>query len=875
MKTTLGKAELFALILFGSVAAGCSAFQSPSAEYVKPGELCTDVSDLPDPNKPAQDQSVALRNVANQYGYGGRREESPERLLMQADSYFEQKRYHDSARLYKKYLASADASTASPDLLGTIHYRIGFVASKKTFYSEAKGEYAQALKYSPRSDEYLFAYAKACYESGDYQTADQQFSVLLARSPAYPEARRYYGLTLLEGSNRASALQPLAESVGMLDACALLADKYYEVGELELASQMEAQAIQLAAQRAQPIPRLPHKEIILANAQNATYAQTINAMSAAQGAPQLAQFAASAPQGAVQAVVPQVQSPLVGSTTPQFAVVAPQYAQIAPVQPQAPPPGAQVAPQTPDPTVPLVAAIAPQTQTPVPQVPVPQVPVAQVPVAQSAAPTTSASNAPAEALKVDERRDENPVVAANAPSSAPQSPLDDSTPRYARLAPVPVSENSAVDSVGTSAAPLVAALPNPIPPALQTADATDAGTSASSDEWTDEDWDDSAFATSGAASVQPAVRDDGYRSPQPEIPMPPERPAPSVPATQSPVERYVPIQNPTYTQKVLVGKSFEIAASRLSALEAVERFADEAAESAERVGYLSLSSLKKAATRVGERAPKSVEIRALEARERDVIGMTSIETPASDPKNAARLSEEIERLQSSENEDKAGKTHIKPAVQIGSSNPGLFVATAAVRNVETTEFFRPGSIDDSEKPDQTLPDRIALRLSRRETRRAEIAETRARTDAAREENWARALKLADALDDARLAVEELANDYDAPLPELKYEIDEEAVWDNAAFAGSGFRVKSSKPSGFGDYQPPETAPTPVRKPTYVAQKTETPTRSTAENVPASRRDNRTPEERLEAARRAGAQVVELSPDQYRRAVEKGLGGQAR
>ncbi|MGN0911230.1 MAG: tetratricopeptide repeat protein, partial [Thermoguttaceae bacterium] len=286
MKTTLIRTNFAAWVLGVAAITGCSSFHSPSADFVKPGELCTDVSDLPDPNEPPKKNSDDVRNAVAQYGYGGRREESPERLLLQADSYFEQKRYHDSGRLYQKYLATSAASTASPELLATIHYRIGYVANKKTFYSEAKAEYAKALQLSPNNNEYLFSYAKACYDAQDYQEADQQFAALISRAPNFPQGQYYYGLTLLEGSNRANAIQPLATEVGVVQANALLADKYYKIGELQLASQQEAQMIQLAAQSAQPIPRLPHKEKILANAQNAAYAQHLTLPVADNSTPQ-------------------------------------------------------------------------------------------------------------------------------------------------------------------------------------------------------------------------------------------------------------------------------------------------------------------------------------------------------------------------------------------------------------------------------------------------------------------------------------------------------------------------------------------------------------------------------------------------------------
>ena len=247
MKTIMNHSTLIAWILLSAtLSGGCSSFQSPSSEYVKPGQLSVDVSKLPDPNEDVKknDDSTTIRNIVNQMG-GGVREESPERLLMQANSYFEQKRYHDSARLYKKYLNTPAGAETQPELLGTIHYRIGYVANKKTFYKEAQAEYALALQYAPLNNEYLFAYAKACYDAGDFAIADQQFVALLSRAPGYPEAEHYYGLTLLESVNRANALQPLTNALGALQANELLADKYYAVGDLA--------KIQIASNRADAV----------------------------------------------------------------------------------------------------------------------------------------------------------------------------------------------------------------------------------------------------------------------------------------------------------------------------------------------------------------------------------------------------------------------------------------------------------------------------------------------------------------------------------------------------------------------------------------------------------------------------------------------
>ncbi len=259
MKTIAQKISILALAVTAALAtSGCSFdyFRSPSSDYAQPGDLSQDVESLPDPSefKRTNSDRVVINNVDAM-----RRTESPERLLMQAGEYFDQKRYHDSARLYKKYLATPAAGAASPDILATAHYRIGFVADKKTQYQEAILEYRQALQIAPFNNDYLFAYARACYEANDFATAETQFAQLESRAPGYPEARYYYGLTLLESANRSRALQPLIETKGELEAYRLLADKHYAKGELQFAVQAESQMNQIAAKFGLNAPELPHK----------------------------------------------------------------------------------------------------------------------------------------------------------------------------------------------------------------------------------------------------------------------------------------------------------------------------------------------------------------------------------------------------------------------------------------------------------------------------------------------------------------------------------------------------------------------------------------------------------------------------------------
>ncbi len=273
MKSTVLHTALLATILVGTSAMiGCSSFNlSGSSDYVGPDGLSRDVSNLPNPNAPPSEP----KNASPQYGRGRRAPESPEKLLFQANAFYEQKRYHDSERLYKKYLATPESQTAPADVLATIHYRLGCVARKKMFLPDAESEYKTACQFAPQNNDYLFSYAKVSYEAGDYKEADQGFVTLLNRNPDYPEAQRYYGLTLLESSNRTNALQPLTASVGELEANALLTDKYYESGELEQAFQSEKQTIQIAARLGRQIPSFPHKNKALGNqSASLTAAQT-------------------------------------------------------------------------------------------------------------------------------------------------------------------------------------------------------------------------------------------------------------------------------------------------------------------------------------------------------------------------------------------------------------------------------------------------------------------------------------------------------------------------------------------------------------------------------------------------------------------------
>ncbi|MBR4833034.1 MAG: tetratricopeptide repeat protein, partial [Thermoguttaceae bacterium] len=309
MQTFARNSKLLVVILGAALSApGCATdwFSSSSSDYVA-GELSQDVERLPNPNAPPKPPKAP----AIVSPLGAPFKESPDRLLLQANAYFEQGKYHDSARLYQKYLATSEAALAPPVVLGKARYRLAVVARKKMNFAEAKREFEAALRYEPQNQLYRFDLGKSCYDGADYAGADAAFSALLAQNPNYPQAQYYYGLTLLEGTRRAEAIAPLTQAVGELEAAALLTDKYYAVGELENAAAWEAQTAQIAARLGRPVPALPHKTAVAATARPVQ----------PQLPPQVA--LAPQPQGPVQiAPEPQPQGPvqIAPSSQPQGPV---------------------------------------------------------------------------------------------------------------------------------------------------------------------------------------------------------------------------------------------------------------------------------------------------------------------------------------------------------------------------------------------------------------------------------------------------------------------------------------------------------------------------------------------------------------------------
>ncbi len=398
MQTFARKLNLIALALGAALTApGCATdwFSSSSSDYVA-GELSQDVENLPDPNAPpAPPKRPTLVSPL-----GAPFRESPDRLLLQANAYFEQGKFHDSARLYQKYLATPEAATAPPTVLGQAHYRIAVVARKKMNFAEAKREFEIALRYEPQNQQYRFDLGKSAFDGADYATADAAFSALIAQNPNYPQAQYYYGLTLLEGTRRAEAIAPLTKAVGELEAAALLTDKYYALGEAENAAAWEAQTTQIAARLGRPVPAFPNKPAFAT---------------------------ASQPQAPTQiAPTPQTQAPAQIAPAPQMQAPA----QIAPAtQPQAP---AQIAPAT---QTQAPAQIAPTTQT---QAPAQTAPVAQPQAPAQIAPTTQ-TQAPASQFELP------PTAQAPRPN-VPDAQLQGPAPFVATVAP-PIFVEKAVSSV--------------------------------------------------------------------------------------------------------------------------------------------------------------------------------------------------------------------------------------------------------------------------------------------------------------------------------------------------------------------------------------------------------------------------------------------
>jgi len=400
MQTFARKLNLIALALGAALTApGCATdwFSSSSSDYVA-GELSQDVENLPDPNAPP----TPPKRPAIVSPLGAAFKESPDRLLLQANAYFEQGKFHDSSRLYQKYLATPEAAAAPPTVLGQAHYRIAVVARKKMSFAEAKREFETALRYEPQNQLYRFELGKSAFDGADYATADAAFSALIAQNPNYPQAQYYYGLTLLEGTRRAEAIAPLTKAVGELEAAALLTDKYYALGESENAAAWEAQTTQIAARLGRPVPALPNKPAFASTTQPQVPTQTAPA-----NQPQIPVQTAPANQ-------PQIPAQTAPATQPQIPV--------------------QTAPAN-QPQIPVQIELPPTAQAPLPSVPDAQL-SGPLPFAATVAPPTFEEKpvSPVEPLAVA------PLDAANAADVEPR-PLADATPE------TQTTQNNAQESI--------------------------------------------------------------------------------------------------------------------------------------------------------------------------------------------------------------------------------------------------------------------------------------------------------------------------------------------------------------------------------------------------------------------------------------------
>ncbi len=982
MKTTVSRSKLLSTILLGvALTAGCSSFESPSSEYVKPGELCVDVSDLPDPNAPTpRKDETAIRNIANQFGTAGR-QESPERLLLQADSYFEQKRYHDSARLYKKYLNTPAASSATTEQLATIHYRIGFVADKKTFYAEARDEFAKAVQLAPTSLDYLYAYAKACYDAQDYATADAQFVALLSRAPSHRDGLYYYGLTLLEGSNRAQAIAPLTSSVGALEARALLADKYYALGDLPNATAAENDLVQLAAQLGKPIPALPHKEKILASAQNnALYAQNVsvnlptqnadsanvaanvastnplpNPQAVAQVAPQASPipepaFVAQAPTtpaptheapaiNAPKVEAPQIQAPQVEAPqgeAPQAQPQRPHFAQIgpAPVQNRQPQPPT-AAPANPTPT-PATTIPAPQPQ-PQPQ----PAPVVEPPLAQPA----------------------QPVVPA--PQLNPTTQDLGAFPTFESVAPTLPAETSVPQNIPQN-------VPQNIPqpaPELPVADA--ALPPIEPFPGFDDDWDDSAFATSGGSENASAPQEVAAPqvapqqvAPQQVVPQQvvPQQITPLQPIQQA-AQQAAPRQAIPQQAASAQGTGVPQQPSSYQYAPISPRYGDREHSGVISTSYVAPKLRRLAARRIADEETtqdesdrEQIEASVDEANVDEASADEDSEnngpfalvvrgevTDLAAPQPLARAESPTFRVDapvSNAAPQQKNKGKIRSTANFGPSNPGLFAVSSAAPNAGSRlPSFKPGSINDDENVEENVPDEVAAKIVASQTRAPRfVAEAQVMPPAPAPEQldqYENDLENLENLENlANLESLENLEDLEEAAPErfairllspgdafqifdrLETLADMENEYlatnedEDFAFATSGAPyaepiqtpAPQRAPAGFGDYSAPEfvafnapESPAPQPAPAQpVAQPVPSPVAQPAAQPvaprasvpqgapipqgaasPATRplaRSSMTAEEKLQAARNAGAQVMELTPDQYRAAISKGLGG---
>ena len=414
------------------------------------------------------------------------------------------------------------------------------------------------------------------------------------------------------------------------------------------------------------------------------------------------------------------------------------------------------------------------------------------------------------------------------------------------------------------------------------------------DSWEDEEWDDSACATSGAVEEAAPVE---------------QQPVATQPAIAQPVVPQPVVPQSVLPQPAQTTQGFsEYATPSFSVKELDAKFHAELARVASLEEFAACAGTKKAGRYLAPiRVPEVLKEKNsgyLVAQCSDLKGANADVDPVKFRPDVANVTYR----------EAAG--YIRMTAHIGSGNPGLF---ASANSQETLVAYRPGSIGDenAQEPTPTLARRARPR--REETTRESIDASPLPTESAPDEGreaianrssedvdlwtqleneWQAVASRSDGLVADFVSVATIEKEYDDPIlvaaaaeAPIEDDFDDEEDWDDSAFAVSGAvqapiaAASVPQTTGFGDYAAPVqstavSSPSVASKqvspeqsaPQYVALNATPASQSTPRSakIPSTRKTT-TPEERLEAAKRAGAQIVELSPEQYRNAVAKGLG----
>ncbi len=396
------------------------------------------------------------------------------------------------------------------------------------------------------------------------------------------------------------------------------------------------------------------------------------------------------------------------------------------------------------------------------------------------------------------------------------------------------------------------------------------------DSWEDEEWDDSACATSGATATADPV------APQPVIAQPvapqPAIAQPVAPLPAQTTQGFSEYATPTFSVKELDAK-----------------FHDEIARVASLEEFAACAGIKKAGRYL---APIRVPEALKEKNSGYLVAQCSDLHSANADVDSVKFRPDVANVTYRDAAD-----YIRMTAHIGSGNPGLFVSA---NSQETLVAYRPGSIggENAQEPtpaltrkarprrEEATPETIDARPLPTETAPQEAPEALAARESEDvdlwtqlEKEWQALVARTDGLVAGFVSVATIEKEYDDPIlvavateAPLEEDFDDDEDWDDSAFAVSGavqepiaaapvLATPVSSPSVPSNQVSPEQS-----APRYVALNTTPANSSTPSSagIPSTRKST-TPEERLEAAKRAGAQIVELSPEQYRHAVAKGLG----